>query len=75
MNATGGCPKCHGTGMWRYDEWHTQPCPDCCQHNAGVWWLTPEYYNTDKRWCCLAGCGMKWAGIIDYRNARKALVR
>jgi len=63
------CPRCRGTGKWQYDDNHAQPCPDCCLHNQGVWMLTYEYGNGGS-WCCKAGCGTKWDGIIDYRDNR-----
>jgi hypothetical protein len=31
--------------------------------------LTFEYGNGGA-WCCKAGCGTKWDGIIDYRDNR-----
>jgi hypothetical protein len=62
------CQRCHDTGLWQYDDVHAQPCPDCCPHDSGVWMLTFEYGDSGK-WCCKAGCGTKWDGIIDYNNA------
>ena len=61
------CQRCRGTGKWQYDENHAQPCPDCCTHSAGVWMLTFEYGDAGA-WCCKAGCGTKWDGIVDYQN-------
>ena len=62
------CRRCDGTGKWRYDDNHAQPCPDCCPHTEGVWYLTFEYGAGVKRWCCKAGCGTTWAGIVDYQK-------
>ena len=63
------CRRCHNTGVWQYDHNHGQPCPDCCRHDQGVWMLTFEYGSEDAgKWCCKAGCGTKWDGIIDYRH-------
>lgn len=61
------CRRCRDTGVWRYDENHGQPCPDCCLHNQGVWMLTFEYGEAGQ-WCCKAGCGTKWDGIVDYQK-------
>lgn len=61
------CQRCQDTGIWRYDENHGQPCPDCCPHDQGVWMLTFEYGDEGK-WCCKAGCGTKWNGIVDYQQ-------
>ena len=61
--------RCGGTGKWQYDENHCQPCPDCCLHQQGVWMLTFEYGDNGK-WCCKAGCGTKWDGIVDYQKRK-----
>jgi hypothetical protein len=68
------CQRCDGTGVWRYDDHHGQPCPDCCTHNQGVWMLTFEYGDAGK-WCCRAGCGTKWDGIVDYQQSRRNVDR
>lgn len=55
------CERCRDTGRWQYDDHHTQPCPDCCPHNEGVWMLTHEYgQNVAGNWCCRRGCGKMW---------------
>jgi len=61
------CERCRDTGLWRYDHNHAQPCPDCCRHDQGVWMLTFEY-GDEGQWCCKAGCGTKWDGIVDYQK-------
>jgi hypothetical protein len=65
------CRRCRDTGKWQYDEWHAQPCPDCCTHNEGVWMLTHEYgENVAGNWCCRRGCGKMWDGIVDYQRTQ-----
>jgi hypothetical protein len=68
------CRRCHDTGKWQYDEWHSQPCPACCTHSEGVWMLTFEYGDAGK-WCCKTGCGTKWDGITDYQKRHKGTNR
>lgn len=62
------CPTCHGSGWWQYDDNHAQPCPLCCKHDQGVWLLTEHYHHAGE-WCCKAGCGTTWKGIVDYQRA------
>jgi hypothetical protein len=56
-NANPACPKCHGTGAFRYDDNHVMPCPDCCKHDMGWWKLEEHYGKKNGMWCCRAGCG------------------
>lgn len=51
-----GCTKCGGSGVYSYDENHSKPCEECCQHDEGRWLLTKEYAHEGK-WCCKRGCG------------------
>jgi hypothetical protein len=70
------CKRCGGTGLWQYDDVHAQPCPNCCPHSQGVWMLTFEYGSEDAgKWCCRAGCGTTWDGIIDYQQSRQNVDR
>jgi hypothetical protein len=55
-NAKPDCPKCHGTGAFKYDHNHSTICGRCCKHDRGFWFLTEGYQNAGN-WCCLAGCG------------------
>lgn len=54
-----GCPKCGGTGWYKYDHNHSTVCPMCCKHRKGYWLLTEWYdgYVVGDEWCCLNGCG------------------
>jgi hypothetical protein len=58
MNADPDCPKCHGTGIYAYDERHTAICNACCKHNQGWWKLEGAYGADNGRWACKAGCGV-----------------
>jgi len=61
MNADRDCPKCHGTGVYRYDDRHAAICDACCKHNQGWWQLEGAYGLDNGRWACKAGCGV----IVD----------
>ena len=61
------CVKCNGTGWYSYDHNHSKPCEVCCLHDQGVWLLTEHYHNAGM-WCCKAGCGEVWPGIVDYEQ-------
>jgi hypothetical protein len=54
------CPKCQGTGWYKYDENHSTICSSCCPHTGGWWTLTPHYHGyiegSDNS-CCRDGCG------------------
>lgn len=56
-NARPDCPKCKGTGKWKYDENHSTICDLCCKHNFGFHMLKEHYGQHNGHWCCLAGCG------------------
>jgi hypothetical protein len=36
--------------------------------------LTFEYGDAGK-WCCRAGCGTKWDGIVDFQQRKKGKSR
>jgi len=61
MNADPACKKCHGTGLYDYDDGHTAICSLCCKHNVGWWQLEGCYGEDNGRWACKAGCGL----IVD----------
>lgn len=65
------CPNCHGRGWYNYDHHHLKPCEGCCLHNQGVWLLLEYYGDHNWKWCCSAGCGAIWDGIVDYQGARR----
>jgi hypothetical protein len=58
MNAEHDCPKCSGSGVYRFRSDRLAICDRCCKHNQG-WWLLEEAYGADNgRWACRAGCGV-----------------
>ncbi len=61
MNADRDCPKCHGTGVYRYGDERMAVCDACCKHNQGWWRLEGAYGPDNGRWACKAGCGV----IVD----------
>lgn len=67
------CVKCGDTGWYAYDHNHSKICDACCTHNQGVWLLTHHYRDAGE-WCCRAGCGETWKGIVDYQHARDPLI-
>lgn len=68
-NAKLDCPKCHGTGQWRYDDTHYTVCNLCCKHNMGYWQLKRGYYGkNDGKWCCMAGCGQILEDVPDEQR-------
>ncbi|ARR55181.1 hypothetical protein HY78_17890 [Rhizorhabdus wittichii DC-6] len=52
------CPKCLGTGTYRYGERRLAICDLCCRHNRGWWQLEGAYGADNGRWACKAGCGL-----------------
>ena len=73
-NARPDCPKCHGTGTFKYDRNHSTICSLCCKHNMG-WELLKEFYgNLNGKWCCRAGCGFTRADnpAVDGRESGTA---
>jgi hypothetical protein len=56
-NARPDCSKCHGTGIYKYDDNHATVCDLCCQHGLGWWQLKEHYGEKNGKWCCSAGCG------------------
>lgn len=54
------CPRCHGQGVYYYDQNHGKPCEVCCKHDGGWWDLTEHhagYVAGGDNACCLLGCG------------------
>lgn len=51
------CPKCSGTGSYRYDENHSTICNVCCPHDQGWWLLQDHYGENNGKLCCKRGCG------------------
>lgn len=56
-NANQNCPKCKGTGAYKYDHNHSTICRLCCKHDRDFWLLEEYYGENNGKWCCRAGCG------------------
>lgn len=59
------CSRCKGVGSYQYDDIHSKPCEQCCEHNNG-WWELKEHYGEDNgKLCCLSGCGFVLPNISN----------